>query len=205
MNNRLDPAFFSRDPLSVAPEILGKNLVRVFPDGSRISLPVTEVEVYRGMEDLACHASKGLTERNRVMFGRGGIIYIYLVYGMHWMFNIVTGTEGDPEALLIRGVGEVAGPGRVTRHLQMGRDFYGEDLTTSGRIWLDDGPVVDQYTTAPRVGIHYAGEPWVSMPWRFIAWPGQSGNHRQKAGTGSRSDQHGRYRNNNKARNAKQI
>jgi DNA-3-methyladenine glycosylase len=167
LSQRLDISFFTRDSLEIAPEILGKTLVRIFPDGSVIRLPVTEVEVYRGMEDLANHARKGLTDRNRVMFGPGGHIYMYLIYGMHWMFNIVTGEEGNPEALLIRGVGNYIGPGRVTRHLAMDRDFYGENLGTSERIWVEDNIVVDKYTTAPRVGIDYAGEPWKSMPWRY--------------------------------------
>ncbi len=168
MNPKLDQSFFCRDALTIAPGILGKTLVRILPDGQRLSFPVTEVEVYLGSGDLACHASKGITERNRVMFDRGGVIYMYLIYGMHWMFNIVTGNEGHPEALLIRGVGTIAGPGRVTRQLQMGRDFYGEDLVTSERIWLEDGPLIEKITTGPRVGINYAGEPWVSMPWRFM-------------------------------------
>lgn len=169
MNAKLDHAFFGRDALVIAPEILGKNLVRVMPDGSRIILPVTEVEVYRGAEDLACHASKGMTERNRVMFDRGGTIYMYLIYGMHWMFNIVTGEEYQPEALLIRGIGNIIGPGRVTRILAMDRGFYGEDICSSDRIWLEDGPSIKSYRTSPRVGINYAGEPWVSLPWRFRA------------------------------------
>jgi len=164
---RLGPSFFVRDALVIAPEILGKTLIRVMSDGSRICLPVSEVEVYRGTDDLACHASKGLTERNRVMFGPGGCIYMYLVYGMHWMFNIVTGDAGHPEALLIRGVGDISGPGRVTKHLAMDRSFYGEDLSESGRIWLEDAPAAVNYHTGPRVGINYAGEPWVSIPWRY--------------------------------------
>lgn len=167
MITRLQNDFFRRDALAIAPEILGKAIVRVMPDGSRLVLPVTEVEVYRGMEDKANHASRGMTERTRVMFGPGGIIYMYLVYGMHWMFNIVTGEEGHPEALLIRGVGEVAGPGRVTRLLAMERDFNGEDLCVSERIWLEDRPPIEKFITGPRVGINYAGEPWISMPWRF--------------------------------------
>jgi DNA-3-methyladenine glycosylase len=167
LNDRLDRAFFNRDALVIAPEILGKALVRVMPDDTRLVLPVTEVEVYRGMDDRANHASKGMTERNRVMFGQGGIIYMYLIYGMHWMLNIVTGEEGTPEALLIRGIGEIEGPGRVTKHLSIGRDFYGEDLGNSSRIWLEDRPFVENFTTGPRVGINYAGEPWISMPWRF--------------------------------------
>lgn len=167
MDNRLDHTFFSRDALEIAPEILGKVLVRCMEDGTKLCLPVTEVEVYRGTGDLACHASKGMTQRNRIMFGRGGHIYMYLVYGMHWMFNIVTGMEGNPEALLVRGVGEVTGPGRVTRYLRMNGDFYGENLAGSGRIWLNDAPVVEKFMTSPRIGIDYAGEPWVSIPWRF--------------------------------------
>jgi DNA-3-methyladenine glycosylase len=167
LNQRLDQPFFNRDALYIAPEILGKILVRIMPDGTRICLPVTEVEVYRGMEDLACHASKGMTERNRVMFGRGGTIYMYLVYGMHWMFNIVTGEAGHPEALLIRGAGDIIGPGRVTKQLEMGRDFYGEDMASSDRIWLEDRPVLKNYSIGPRVGIKYAGEPWISLQWRF--------------------------------------
>ena len=155
----------------VAPEILGKILVRVLQDKTTICLPVTEVEVYRGAEDLACHASKGLTERNRVMFGPGGHIYMYLVYGMHWMCNIVTGAPGHPEALLIRSVGDIAGPGRVTKKLQMGLDFYSEDLVLSERIWLTDGPIIKTFSTGPRIGINYAGEPWVSMPWRYWIKP----------------------------------
>lgn len=167
MNNRLNHTFFCRDSLVIAPEILGKVIVRVLPDGTRICLPVTEVEVYRGTEDLACHASKGKTKRNQVMFGPGGHIYIYLVYGMHWMLNIVAGEEGSPEALLIRGAGDISGPGLVTRHLKLGGDFYGEYIATSDRIWLEDAQTVNSFSTGPRVGINYAGEPWISIPWRF--------------------------------------
>ena len=170
MNNPgliLPSEFFTRDVLDIAPEILGKILVRTLPDGSEIRLPLTEVEIYRGVEDKACHASKGMTARNRVMFGEGGHIYMYLVYGMHWMFNIVTGPAGSPEALLIRGVGTVFGPGRVTKLLQMDGSFYGEPIAVSPRIRIENAPSIVRYSTGPRVGIQYAGEPWVSKPWRL--------------------------------------
>lgn len=160
--------FFEMPATELAPLILGKILVRTLPDGNSIQVPITEVEVYYGMEDKACHASKGMTPRNRIMFGRGGYIYMYLIYGMYWMFNIVTGPEGHPEALLVRGTGSVKGPGRVTRHLQMDQSFYGESLVDSNRIHLLEAPPVADFITAPRVGIEYAGEPWVSMPWRFM-------------------------------------
>jgi DNA-3-methyladenine glycosylase len=163
----LTTGFFTRDVLDVAPDILGKMLVRTLQDGSEIRLPVTEVEIYRGTEDLACHASKGITPRNRVMFEEGGSIYMYLVYGMHWMFNIVTGRAASPEALLIRGVGDVFGPGRVTKLLQMDGSFYREPIAASPRIRIENAPSILYYSTGPRVGINYAGEPWVSKPWRL--------------------------------------
>ncbi len=159
--------FYTQDALEVAPQILGKMLVRTFSDGTRIRLPVSEIEIYRGGEDLACHASRGMTGRNRVMFGEGGYIYMYLVYGMHWMFNIVTGPAGHPEALLVRGAGEISGPGKVTKHLGMDRSFYGEPLFNSTRICIENAPTVAQYQTGPRIGINYAGEPWLSIPWRL--------------------------------------
>ncbi len=166
-DNRLDRTFFLRPALVVAPELLGKLIVRRFDDGSILRIPVTEVEVYLGIDDRACHASRGMTPRNRVMFGEGGILYMYLIYGIHWMLNIVTGGAGQPEALLIRGAGAVAGPGKLTALLRMDGSFYGEDLSTSDRVWIEDAPAIGDFTTGPRVGINYAGEPWISKPWRY--------------------------------------
>jgi DNA-3-methyladenine glycosylase len=85
------------------------------------------------------------------------------------MLNIVAGEEGRPEALLIRGAGDISGPGLVTRYLKLGSDFYGENLTTSNRIWLENAQSINRFSTSPRIGINYAGEPWVSIPWRFRA------------------------------------
>lgn len=89
--------------LTVAPDLVGKTLVRVFEDGTTGRFTITETEAYRGSEDKACHASRGKTPRNGVMFGEGGVIYVYFVYGMHWMLNFVTGHAGDASAVLIRG------------------------------------------------------------------------------------------------------
>jgi DNA-3-methyladenine glycosylase len=168
VNPRLTADFFRRDVLDVAPELLGKLLVRRFADGRQMSGRITEVEAYRGAEDLACHASKGRTERNRIMFGTGGCIYMYLIYGMYWMLNIVTGQEAAPQAVLLRGLDSVEGPGRLTREFEIGRDFNGESLADSERLWVEDHPGLVKVESSPRIGIAYAGEYWASRPWRFV-------------------------------------
>ena len=158
----LNRDFFTRDVLEVAPDLIGKILI-VGPDGHRKrSFGITEVEAYRGREDRACHASKGRTRRTEIMFHEGGRIYVYFVYGMYWMLNIVTGKENDPQAVLIRGVEGITGPGRVTRELGIDGSYYGEDLAFSGRIRIADTGIKATYITKPRVGIDYAGEPWKS-------------------------------------------
>ena len=106
MQRRLDRAFFRRDVLEVAPDLLGKYLVMVNRNGGISFYTISETEAYRGSDDLACHASKGRTTRNEVMFGDGGHLYMYLIYGMYWMMNVVTSVRGIPQAVLIRGVRE---------------------------------------------------------------------------------------------------
>jgi DNA-3-methyladenine glycosylase len=167
MNTRLPADFYLRDVLVVAPELLGKMLVRQFDDGRIERYRITEVEAYRGMEDRACHASKGRTPRTEVMFQEGGTVYVYLIYGRYWLLNLVTGIEGDASAVLIRGMEGFSGPGRVGRELQLNRSFYGESLINSERIWLEDGEPVSEIRTSKRVGIEYAGE-WAEKLWRFF-------------------------------------
>ena len=168
MNKRLHSSFFQRDVLDVAPELLGKIIVRRFKNQSLQKYIITEVEAYSGNGDLACHASKGKTPRTEVMFREGGLVYVYLIYGMYWMLNIVTGKENDAAAVLIRGIENVSGPGRLGKALQLDKSFYGENLSTSERIWIENADTIVNFTTSPRIGINYAGEPWVSKPWRFI-------------------------------------
>ncbi len=165
--SRIDANFFSRDVLRVAPEILGKKLVRSYDNGIVERYIITEVEAYRGEADLACHASKGRTSRTEVMYHQGGLIYVYLIYGMYWMLNIVTGEPNSPQAILIRGIEGCYGPGRLTKRLSIAKDFYGENLITSSRIWLEDNNVKYNIETAPRIGVDYAGEEWALKPWRF--------------------------------------
>lgn len=165
---RFEREFYRRDVLEVAPLLLGQHLVRIYPDGSRGTYVITETEAYRGGEDRACHASKGRTPRTEVMFGDGGRLYIYLIYGMYSMLNVVTGTEGVPQAVLIRGLREASGPGRLTRLIRVDQAFNGEDLVSSDRIWVEESGIRPEYATGPRVGIDYSGEPWKDMPWRFL-------------------------------------
>jgi len=168
MGNRLERNFYRYDVLEVAPALLGKYLVRQWPDNSISRYTITETEAYRGGEDRACHASKGPTKRNQVMFGDGGYVYMYLIYGMYWMLNVVTGVEEQPQAVLVRGLREVSGPGRLTKLTGLDRDYYGEDLVSSNRVWIEGSGISPEYTTGPRVGIDYAGDPWKDKPWRYI-------------------------------------
>lgn len=164
---RLTREFYLRDVLDVAPEMPGKILVVKLPDGTYARHQVTDVEAYRGMEDKACHAFKGRTTRTEIMFHEGGLIYVYLVYGMHWMLNIVTGGSDIPQAVLIRGVDNNPGPGILTRTFGIDSSFYGEDLVISERIWFEDAGIKPELKTGTRIGIDYAGDFWKMRPWRY--------------------------------------
>jgi DNA-3-methyladenine glycosylase len=167
-HTQLSNSFFQRDVLEVAPDLLGKIIVRKFDDQTTARFIITEVEAYRGADDLACHASKGKTPRTEVIFREGGLVYVYLIYGIYWMLNIVTSAMNEPNAVLIRGVENISGPGRVGKALQLDKSFYGENLQTSNRIWIEDSKQPIKYITTPRIGINYAGEPWISKPWRYL-------------------------------------
>lgn len=166
---KLDQSFFARDTLTVATDILGKDIIRNFKDGSQQRFMISEVEAYCGEEDLACHASKGRTQRTEVMYWKGGFVYVYLIYGIHYLLNFVTGTKDDPQAILIRGVNEIVGPGRVSKLLQIDKTFNKTNLFNSDEIWIEDSGIKLNYTTESRVGIDYAGNYWKNKPWRFIA------------------------------------
>jgi DNA-3-methyladenine glycosylase len=166
-SNRLTREFYIRDVLDVAPDLIGKELIIRSENFSFLRYVVTEVEAYRGVEDKACHASKGRTKRTEVMYHEGGKIYVYFVYGMHWMLNIVAGEENNPQAALIRGIEGFKGPGKLTRALNINGSFYAEDLTVSDRIWIEGNSRPYNYKTGPRIGIDYAGFPWKNKPWRF--------------------------------------
>lgn len=165
-DTRLQSEFFLRDVLLVAPDLLGKLLV-VNTSKGMSKYCITEVEAYRGEEDRACHASKGRTDRTEIMYHSGGYIYVYLIYGMYWMLNFVTGDRDDPQAVLIRGIDGFNGPGKLTRELKIDSSYYGENLCASDRIWVEDRNHSTEIKSSKRIGIDYAGEPWVSKLWRY--------------------------------------
>jgi DNA-3-methyladenine glycosylase len=166
-NYRLNKRFYEQDALEVAPALLGKILVTK-KNKKPEKYIITEVEIYRGEEDEACHAKKGKTKRNEIMYRSGGYLYIYLIYGMYWMLNIVTGKAGYPQAVLIRGLEGLEGPGKVTRCLGINKSYYGENLAASHRIWIENSNENARYITLKRIGIDYAGEYWKNKLWRFV-------------------------------------
>ena len=169
MNSKLDETFFQRDALLVAKDIVGKVLVHRLADGTEIRERIAESEAYRGEEDLACHASKGRTPRTELLYGDPGIIYLYLCYGMHWLMNVVTGENGEPQGVLLRA-GEIHnGPAKLTKFMNINGEFNGQPIYKNDSIWLEDDGYRPEIITAPRVGIDYAGDYWKNIEWRFIA------------------------------------
>lgn len=185
--HRLTREFFERPTVTVARDLLGKRLVRI--EGAvRLSGLVMETEAYVGGEDLGCHAKSGRTRRNEQLWGPPGSIYVYFTYGMHWMLNAVTESEGTPAAVLIRAIRPeegrevmcerrqgreealVDGPAKICQALAIDRRFLGKDLCSDdSEIFLEDTPSIPDslITTGPRIGLNSVPEPWKSIPWRF--------------------------------------
>ena len=190
---RLGHAFYARDTRKVARDLLGKTLCHRQDDGRVIRGRIVETEAYHGPDDRASHARFGPTPRAGIMFGPPGRAYVYLIYGMHHCLNVVTGADGFPAAVLLRGVdrvtvgGEAAGsdaggrpgdgaapnaigPGRLTKVFGIRRETHnGLDLTDPGsELWIEDGARRrrGKVVTSPRVGVDYAGA-WARRPWRY--------------------------------------
>ncbi len=155
----------TRPAPEAAEALVGKLLVRRFPDGREIRARITETEAYFRETDTACHARFGRTKRAEVLYHPAGTIYVYLCYGIHWMLNLVTGPENDPQAVLIRGVEGVSGPGRVTKYL--GIDGGLNDTRLGPALDLEDDGVCPEITRTPRIGIGYASEEDQARLWRF--------------------------------------
>jgi DNA-3-methyladenine glycosylase len=168
----LPRAFYARDAVTVARALLGTLLVFRTLDGTVARARVVETEAYVGAHDLACHAARGRTARTEVMFGPAGHAYVYFIYGMYDMLNVVTGPTGDAQAVLIRAAegitgvtGALNGPGRLTRALGITRGLNGADLC-AGPLTFEAGEPPAHIVAAPRVGVGYAG-PWAEAPLRF--------------------------------------
>jgi DNA-3-methyladenine glycosylase len=163
-------AFQSEKTVAVARSLLGKFLVRSTSRGE-VARMIVEVEAYDGERDRACHARHGRTVRNAVMYGPGGVWYVYLCYGMHEMLNLVTGPPGYPAAVLIRGIEGARGPGRLTQALAIDRRLNGSACAPESGLWIEDRGVRlprSAIQTTPRIGVDYAGPVWAKKPWRFV-------------------------------------
>jgi len=165
---KLTKEYFKQDALYLAENLLGKFLCRNI-SGKIVKLRITETECYLGKDDSASHASRGKTLRNQVMFKQGGYAYIYLCYGIHFLFNIVTGERNSPQAVLIRGVENFSGPGKLTKALKIDKNLNGVNLASSKEIWLESDCVQFEHSKAKRVGINYAKSADREKLWRFIA------------------------------------
>jgi DNA-3-methyladenine glycosylase len=184
--------FFAQPTLTVAQNLLGQHLVRAV-EGQHLRGRIVETEAYLGPEDTACHASKGRTPRTEVMFGPPGRTYVYLIYGLHYMLNLVTEVESFPAAVLIRAIEPLAGldlmrqhrqrqpsqtmplrqigngPGKLCQALRIDKSLNGWDVTTGQTLWLEAVEPLPKMAIAsgPRLGIDYAQAADRAAPWRF--------------------------------------
>lgn len=185
MTGPLPGAFYARSPLVVAPDLLGCRLVREAA-GRRLAGRIVEVEAYFGAEDAASHAYRGLTERNRVMFGPPGRAYVYFIYGAYFCLNAVTGQDGEASAVLIRALEPLdgieimaarrgqrdlralcSGPGKLCQALDINRTLNDCSLTLGIDLWLEPGPPPrEAVCSGPRVGVR-GDEYALTVAWRF--------------------------------------
>lgn len=164
---RLPYDFFARDCLEVAPDLVGKLLVHRTPVGEELRLRISETEAYAGVSDTACHAHKGKTARNRLLWEKAGTVYIYLCYGMHWMLNVITGEVGDAQGVLIRACVDYPGPGKLTKHLKITKELNESSFVEGERLWFEDDGLRPHIVTDKRVGIGYASEEDQNKLWRY--------------------------------------
>ena len=167
--------FYAGDTLLVSRALLGKKLVRKY-SGNILSGLICETEAYLGSVDSASHAFRGKTARNSVMFGRAGRAYVYFVYGMHYLLNVVTEEEENPCAILIRAIVPLEGlkhmqryrgrggkdltdgPAKLCQALAIDKALNGWDLTVGKKLWVEDRPSIPERSIkkGPRIGIDYA-------------------------------------------------
>jgi DNA-3-methyladenine glycosylase len=181
---KLKSSFYLQPTLEVAENLIGKFLVHnidgpstTLRTGRTLAAEITETEAYIGFEDKASHASRGKTKRNAPMFKKGGIAYIYLIYGMYYCFNIVTGQKDYPAAVLIRGLDypkddglvsaklRLDGPGKLCREFKIDKTLNKIDIT-GDILYIEDRGLKRDIVSGPRIGVDYAGES-AKLPWRF--------------------------------------
>ncbi len=192
MQKILKQNFYKHDTLTVAKDLLGKFVVRKI-GGKKMVGKIVEVEAYCGPRDLASHASRGKTERTKIMFGHPGFAYVYMIYGMYYCFNIVTESHGYPAAVLIRAVESVNdrnhrenrrnvinhipatnGPGKFCKAFRIDKKMNGVDICRNRArpvppLWIEDrGMKIKKadIVAAKRIGVEYAKE-YKDKLWRF--------------------------------------
>ena len=181
--------YLQDDVVVIARDLIGKKILSVM-GGELTSGIITETEAYRGYDDKACHAHLGrFTERTKIMYEEGGVAYVYLCYGIHHLFNVITNSKDRADAVLIRAVEPLAGievmlerrskdqldktltsgPGNFTKAFGLDRSHYGADLT-GDQVWIEEDKSValkeEDLTVSTRIGIDYAEED-KDLPWRF--------------------------------------
>ena len=181
--------YLNENAVAVAQDLLGKVLYTNI-DGQVSAGIIVETEAYMGVKDKASHAYGGRrTNRTATMYQRGGVSYVYLCYGMHHLFNVITSIEDDPHAVLIRAIEPLmgkelmeerrnmpatkatisSGPGSAAKALGIDRSFNNKSLT-EGEVWIEDHQIrysPEEIAATPRVGIAYAKE-HALLPWRFF-------------------------------------
>jgi len=186
----LNRKFYERGTLEVANALLGTKLVRQI-NGLELSGVIVETEAYCGETDSACHAHRGKTQRNAVMFGKPGHAYVYFTYGMHYMLNLVTEAEGNPCAVLVRAIVPVMGvkemearrkrkgseltngPAKICQALNIDKALNGWDLTLGSKLWVESYKIIPTklILATPRIGINYAKDEHRKALWRFLVKP----------------------------------
>jgi DNA-3-methyladenine glycosylase len=181
---RLPRGFYARPAVEVAPDLLGRTLVRRLPDGARLAGRITEAEAYEP-GDPASHGFRGPTPRNGSMFGVAGHLYVYFTYGNHWMMNVVTRSPGEGSAVLLRAAEPLegieimatsrgralptelcSGPGKLAQAMSVDRSLDGTDLVSGRDVWIEHGTPVpaEAVRSSARVGVRVGLEP----QWRFF-------------------------------------
>ncbi|MEZ7518806.1 DNA-3-methyladenine glycosylase [Psychrobacter sp. NPDC078370] len=183
----LEPDWFTRPTCVVAADLIGKVLCRQLTDRDgqqkTLRMRISETEAYIGQDDPACHSHAGTrTARTEIMYEQGGVFYVYLTYGVHHMLNLISGSVESPESVLIRAgfltddsdrlieeqqlspdkqfthPKQFAGPGKLTKRLQIDRDLYGKPISLASEVWIEDDSCQPPVSLRPRIGIDYAGD-----------------------------------------------